>query len=216
MTISPVSTSTPVSVTSTPVTQAATRTPNATTSSLSTSPAVINAVKVPASSGVFGTTQADIQTAVNGINAQIANFNRTDWSVFIKQGATPDQIAKAKQYDMARLLGAEGATMALAGEGGVTGVSFSYAKMDSGASSQDPSPAPPPSTPQLSPAPANATATSSTTASAPPASMASDASTAATTSPAEHTLSSAAIALSVLSASASDAPDAAQKRDIYA
>ncbi len=65
----------------------------------SPSPAVISEVKVPAGSGVFGTTPADIQTAVNGMNAQIANFERTDWS---KLGATPDQIAKAKQYDMMR------------------------------------------------------------------------------------------------------------------
>lgn len=166
---------------------------------LKSSPAVINAVKVPAGSGVFGTTQADIQTAVNGINAQIENFRNMDWA-----GATPDQIAKAQQWDMTRLMGAEGATIALAGESGVTGVSFNYEKMNG---------ATPSSTPVASPPSQGSFSTSPSAAAAP------SASTPSTQAAAPSPSSAARIALTVLTgSSAQNSPvaDNTRRADVTA
>ena len=191
---------------------------NSPQSGLNSSPAVINEVKVPAGSGVFGTTQTDIQTAVNGINAAIENFQRLDWSKFV--GATSDQIAKAKQWDTDRLLGAEGATIALATESGVTGVSFNFEKLDTGATSSGGAQPGSSTAPQVTQAPKGASVLPSTLADPTFASSLNPASvTPGTPSSATSAASAADVALSVLTAVAQQ-PDSSttatsQKYDIY-
>jgi hypothetical protein len=88
----------------------------------SATPAVINSVS--AQTG-HGTTSADVQSRISGINALIQNAENFDWSAG-DPSITPEDIAQAQSTEAQHLLAGEGATIAFADEQGVQGVSFDF------------------------------------------------------------------------------------------
>lgn len=97
------------------------KTPNIATSSSSVStPAVINDVK----QGQAGSA-SNIQGAVNGINALIHNSEQFDMSPLIARiGAAA--VAAGQKQEAVLLEAGEKATMAFAGQEGVTGITFNF------------------------------------------------------------------------------------------
>jgi predicted extracellular nuclease len=141
-------------------------------------PSVINSVGgISSISGQIASSPS-IQSSVSGINAQIADFNGTVWS---RTGLTPQQIANGKLQFQKVVLAAEGATIAFAGQEGVTGISFDFGTVSLGVSPS-----------------ASATEKTSASGDSPPTAAASSALKA---NSANATSSAADIALSLLSQS---------------
>jgi hypothetical protein len=138
-------------------------------SSVSSKPAASPAVTNSISSGAGpGTTSADVQSRINGINALIQNAENFNWAAG-DPSITPEEIAQAQSTEAQHLLDGEGATIANADEEGLQGISFDFVPIDF------PAPSFSPSSSVVAAAPQAAAATPTSVAAAAPAAAASSA-----------------------------------------